>query len=80
MARRNRIKLTTCNIELHRVFKELQVVTQSVIDANLVKQIQLNRILGSLNASGQRIDAVLIGDKILLKRSGPPDYEIYLSR
>jgi hypothetical protein len=80
MARRNRIKLTTCNTELHRVFKELQIVTQSVIDTNMVKEIQLNRILNSLNTNGQRIEAVIVGDKILLKRYGAPNYEIYLSR
>ena len=77
---KNRVKLTTCNRELHRVFKELQIVTQTVIDANMVKQIQLNRILSSLNANGQHMEASLIGDKILLKRIGAPDYEIYLSR
>lgn len=80
MVRRNRVKLTTCNRELHRVFKELQIVTQTVIDSGMVKQIQLNRILSSLNADGQHIEAILIGDKILLKRIGAPDYEIYLSR
>jgi len=74
-----RLKITTCNLEVHRAFKELQIVTQTVLDSNKVKPIQLNRILQSLKTNGHNIEASVFGDKILVSRLGATNYEIYLN-
>lgn len=73
-----RLKITTCNPEVHRAFKELQIVTQTVLDSNKVKPIQLNRIVQSLKTNGQNIEVSIFGDKILISRFGATNYEVYL--
>ena len=68
----------TSNPEIYNKFKYLNLFNSTLLENTTEKQ--LNKILKNINSNGNILVSEKIGDRFIIKKLAPLNFEIYLSR